>query len=347
MKRRVVSTLMVGAMVLTTATAAGAVEGGWFEAIDALERSAEQASQQAAVMERQSAELDEHVMTTLNDADTAQRVIRELRRDVALDVVQWDAAMRRADRVQWSEGPRETKALHRAIETSGIPATEEWVDRVHLLAQVFEGIEHADALLVRSAELHVQRAQLLGGYRAAQAEREWIVELAANGDAREDIDRERQELAEALSRELSKIQAIPADEDFHRRKGALIPPVSAAIAHPFGPRQREDSFTEVRHTGVTYVIDVGTSVRSVAAGKVAEAGRLPGYGKFIIVDHGDEYHTIYAHLDSFDVEVGDEIDARQVIGASGQSGSLEGPKLYFELRRQGRPVDPEEWFVTR
>ena len=334
-------------MVLATSTAVGAAEGGWFESIDALESAADDANTQAQTLQHQSEGLDEHLATTLGDAGTAKRVIRDLRRDVALEVVRWDAGMRRAERAQWMEGPDASQALHRVMEASELPATEAWIDKVNLLAEVFEGIEHADALLVRSAELQVFRAQLLGEAKKAEAEREQVVELAGNDDARAEIDDEQEELAEALSRELERLETDPSDDDFHRNKGALLPPVSAEPEHPFGPRRRSDSYTKVRHTGVTYMIDEGTSVRSVAAGTVVEADRFPGYGKLVIIDHGDEHHSIYAHLESFAVEIGDEINARDVIGSSGQSGSLEGPKLYFELRRQGRPVDPQEWFVSQ
>ena len=135
-------------------------------------------------------------------------------------------------------------------------------------------------------------------------------------------------------------------EDFHRRRGGLVPPVAASPTHPFGPRRQQDSMTYVRHTGLTYVIDAGTEVRAVGAGLVVLSERVPGFGLLVIVDHGG-YHSLYAHLQEFTVEAGQRIADRTVVGLSGESGSLEGPKLYFELRRQGQPIDPTDWFIRR
>ncbi len=337
--------LVATAVTVWTAGAA-ALEGGWFETIDELERQGAGADEEAAQMQRRAAEIDDYLSSTLTDADTAARVDRQMRREVAQDVAQWSADMRRAERAGWGQGPAYARGLRRAMEASRWPATEEWQRQVRLLAELADGIADAGQLLVRRAELEVFYAQRRALYQKADAEREWTVKLANDGGDSEKFQEEARQVSEALDVELARLRHLPSDRDFHRKKGALIPPVSAEIEYPYGPRQRENSYTEVRHTGVTYAVDVGTKVRSVASGEVAFAERLPGFGKVVIVDHGEEYHSLFAHLKEFDLEVGDQILGRQVVGRSGETGSLEGPKLYFELRRQGRPVDPEEWFVS-
>ena len=92
-------------------------------------------------------------------------------------------------------------------------------------------------------------------------------------------------------------------------------------------------------------MEKGSEIRALAQGEVVFADRLSGYGQILIIDHGSGYHSLYAHLSEFLVEVGEEINDRQIIALSGDSGSLEGPKFYFELRARGLPVDPQEWFV--
>jgi septal ring factor EnvC (AmiA/AmiB activator) len=65
----------------------------------------------------------------------------------------------------------------------------------------------------------------------------------------------------------------------------------------------------------------------------------------VIIDHGYSYHSLYAHLDKIEVEPGQKVDRGEKIATSGSSGSLEGAKLYFELRHKGHPINPRSWFI--
>jgi septal ring factor EnvC (AmiA/AmiB activator) len=71
-----------------------------------------------------------------------------------------------------------------------------------------------------------------------------------------------------------------------------------------------------------------------------------GYGLMVVIDHGDKHHTLYAHLGEARVEAGRHVAAGEIVGTVGTS-SLEGPGLYFEFRREGRPQDPLEWLDRR
>ena len=84
-------------------------------------------------------------------------------------------------------------------------------------------------------------------------------------------------------------------------------------------------------------------MRSVAAGRVRYAGRFRGYGNTVILDHGEEYFTVSSHLSRIDVELGDSVAALAPIGEVGDSGSLSGAHLYFEVRRGAEPLDPGSW----
>lgn len=349
MKENAAIALLVMLAVTGWAAAAAAVEGGWFETVDELERLQERADADAETLQQRAAEIDEHLDELLTDASAARSIERELRRDVAMGVVRWDADRRRAARAEWTLGPGAGEAMRLALEASGLPATKRWRRDVRLVDEWTRGAEHADALLVRRAGFEVRYGHQRALSQSAEAGRQWVLERASDDSAKEEIDEERDDIEQVLAAELERLRAAASEDDeddFHRRKGALLPPVRATPDHLYGPRQREGSYTEVRHTGVTYMIDAGTEVSAVAAGTVVMADRMPGYGKVVIVDHGDDYHSLYAHLEDIEVDVGDELPGRETIGTSGESGSLEGPKLYFELRRQGRPVDPEKWFVS-
>jgi septal ring factor EnvC (AmiA/AmiB activator) len=106
-----------------------------------------------------------------------------------------------------------------------------------------------------------------------------------------------------------------------------------------------DFQTTTFRSGVEFAAPAGMPVRSIAAGVVRFAGWFRGYGRIVIVDHGDAYHSVSGHLDEIDVEVGSLVSEGQAIGTVGETGSLGGPSLYFELRRGGDPVDPVPWLL--
>lgn len=150
------------------------------------------------------------------------------------------------------------------------------------------------------------------------------------------------QLIEALQR-----QASTGDSAFPLLKGGLKPPVSGKIIVDFG-RNRNDRFnTYTLSRGITIQSAEGTPVKSVYRGKVLFADWFRGYGRIIILDHGGGYYTLYGHLSALHVEVGREIEADEVIGLAGDSGSLEGPALYFEIRYHGKPVDPKPWLAGK
>jgi septal ring factor EnvC (AmiA/AmiB activator) len=150
------------------------------------------------------------------------------------------------------------------------------------------------------------------------------------------------QLIEALQR-----QASTGDSAFPLLKGGLKPPVSGKIIVDFG-RNRNDRFnTYTLSRGITIQSAEGTPVKSVYRGKVLFADWFRGYGRIIILDHGGGYYTLYGHLSALHVEVGREIEADEVIGLAGDSGSLEGSALYFEIRYHGKPVDPKPWLAGK
>ena len=95
------------------------------------------------------------------------------------------------------------------------------------------------------------------------------------------------------------------------------------------------------HAGTDLRLAYGQEVRAAAAGSVSFAGDQGGYGTTVIVRHADGLETRYAHLSSMDVRAGDEVAAGQIIARSGNTGRTTGPHLHFEVRQNGRPVDPE------
>lgn len=112
-------------------------------------------------------------------------------------------------------------------------------------------------------------------------------------------------------------------------------PFSASRMHPILGYKRA-------HNGVDYAAPTGTAIWSTAEGVVEFVGNRGGYGKAIIVKHGENYKTLYAHLSGFSkgLKKGDRVKQKQVIGYVGKTGHATGPHLHYELRRAGVPLDP-------
>jgi septal ring factor EnvC (AmiA/AmiB activator) len=208
---------------------------------------------------------------------------------------------------------------------------------------------HKSRKKTRVAEYHAQnkilsqerstRQQLLAEIRSQKA-----LELAA-------IDA----LTQAANDLDGKIESIDSDMKaagaqknipqltFSAHKGLLIIPVKGRIISLFGPyKNRKFNITNFR-SGIDIKADQGEPVRSVFQGKVLYSDWFKGYGNMIIIDHGQNYYTIYAHLEETFKSKGDAVETREVIATVGDTGSMEGAKLYFEVRYHGKPENPMVW----
>jgi murein DD-endopeptidase MepM/ murein hydrolase activator NlpD len=94
------------------------------------------------------------------------------------------------------------------------------------------------------------------------------------------------------------------------------------------------------HPGLDIAVTTGTLVRATARAVVAEAGEDPEYGTFILLQHAEDYQSMYGHLSRLLVRPGQVVDAGEVIGLSGNTGNSSAPHLHFEIRRLGQVVDP-------
>lgn len=136
---------------------------------------------------------------------------------------------------------------------------------------------------------------------------------------------------------------VPGLGDFEARRGALPSPVDAPVARGYGRVVDTQFLTATFRKGVEFDAPAGEPVHAVAPGEVRYAGWFRGYGKIVIIDHGDRWFTVSGHLDDVSVEVGDPVSDGEVIGSVGETGSLTGPKLYFEIRRGSQAQDPADW----
>ena len=134
-----------------------------------------------------------------------------------------------------------------------------------------------------------------------------------------------------------------SSKDFSALKGLLNMPVKGKIVSFFGPHRNKKFNVLNFQSGIEIKADRGEPIRAVYDGRVLYAEWFKGYGNMIIIDHGDNYYTIYAHAQELFASKGDLVEKGEVVATVGDSGSMIGPSLHFEVRHHGKPVDPLKW----
>ena len=138
-----------------------------------------------------------------------------------------------------------------------------------------------------------------------------------------------------------------ADKDDHQPfdayKGLLTWPVKGKIVSFYGTYRDEKYNVTNFQSGINIKAERGEPIRAVCDGYTIFSSWFKGFGNMLIIDHGDHYYTVYAHLEEIFKVKGDRVEKGEVIATVGDSGSLTGPGLHFEVRHHGKPMDPLEW----
>jgi septal ring factor EnvC (AmiA/AmiB activator) len=132
----------------------------------------------------------------------------------------------------------------------------------------------------------------------------------------------------------------PGIEPPGKQKGKLPWPVEGQVLSRFGMQRHPQFGTMVFRRGIEILTHEGQPIRAVSPGEVAYADWYKGYGKLMIIDHGNGFYTLYGNLSRLDLNKGDRVAEGQVIGLAGETGSMKGTKLYFEIRQNGEAQDP-------
>lgn len=217
------------------------------------------------------------------------------------------------------------------------------IDRLHLRRSRLESVKLDFAQrnqMAQEKRAHATRRQEeLAGLHASLMEEQ---------DLREKTLRELARVQTDLSRYVADLQHddTPSRVSFARRRGKMKFPAEGPIEVGFGKVLNPKFNTVTFQKGIDIRAPEGSRVTAVAAGKLVHAGPFRGYGNLVIVDHGEGYHSLYAHLGTLSKGVGDEVSDGGELGTVGDTGSLKGPYLYFEIRDQGKPVDPKGWITA-
>ncbi|HEV8343094.1 MAG TPA: peptidoglycan DD-metalloendopeptidase family protein [Candidatus Binatia bacterium] len=211
-------------------------------------------------------------------------------------------------------------------------------------------------LAQKRRDIDQQRGALVGVKESIRVEREKKKEILASlrreKEARTQALKDLEQAAQRLQKMMDEIsrkalvkgREPPGGVGLEAMRGKLDYPVRGALMAAFGKVKHPEFSAELFRKGIDIEAPYGEQIRAVEGGRVIFADRFPGYGKMMVVDHGDRYYTVYAHLSELLKKNGETVRKGEPIALVGDSDSLAGARLYFEIRKDGKPLDPVPWF---
>ncbi len=218
-----------------------------------------------------------------------------------------------------------------------------------IAAQTAEITRRRQDIRARQAELAAQRGKKSALLASVRREKD------LSGQVLEELEESSRSLGALIREEEAKRKTETARERPATSapaasligRGRLPWPVNGKVVTPYG-RQRHPEFgTIVFRRGIEIEAREGEPVHAVSAGRVAYADWYKGYGKLLILEHAGGIYSLYGYLSQFGVKKGDDVAAGQVVALAGDTGSLKGARLYFEIRRHGDAEDPLAWLSPK
>ena len=270
---------------------------------------------------------------------------------------------------RWQKGGSPLMIFNGAVSLSSFLHRRKYLSTAisfdrELLANLQEESQHQEILRERLARKQVELSEQKKNLSLAQAsvrqeaekEKLLLASLRREKTTRLRALREMEAAAQRLEKMMDEIarramikprQPPPAPSTgvgLEALRGKLDWPVHGSVSAPFGKYKHPEFAGEIFRKGIDIDAPIGEEIRAVEKGTVVYADRFSGYGKMVIVDHGERYYTIYGHLSEIIKKSGNEVRRGEVVGRAGDSDSLAGSKLYFEMRKDGRSLDPVPWF---
>lgn len=190
-----------------------------------------------------------------------------------------------------------------------------------------------------NSQERAKRAELLEDIRNKKSLEMAVLEYL--NQAANDLDQAVKSLSSAP--DPAKQINISQKSLFVSLKGLLNMPAKGKIVSFYGPYQNAKFNVVNFRSGIEIKADRGEPIRTVCDGQIIYADWFKGYGNMIIINHGDNYYTVYAHAEELFMSKGDTVEMGEVVATVGDSGSMIGPSLHFEVRHHGKPVDPLQW----
>lgn len=269
--------------------------------------------------------------------------------------------LRNVVRSAWRQGDQPALQLFLSQQDPGEAARLlKWHQRLgdHTRAQLAALADTLNALKRNRQQTQATREQLASKREQARQQRDKLqqrrrerqqrlAELRARINERENRlaslreDRERlEDLIEEMTASISSIEAPEDIRPFADLRARLPWPLKGTVSNHFGDAVGNSG---MQANGIRIRADKGTPISAVHYGRVVFANWLRGFGLMIIIDHGDNYMSLYGNNDTLSRSAGEWVQAGETIARTGNSGGRSQPGLYFEIRHNGQPENPEAW----
>ena len=319
------------------------------EVLEMVEQRAATSAQRVKVLERDLALFRRRLAVAEQEDEVTREVLREQLRRLSPRLWSMYRLMRRRplevllDAKDFSALVWRSRALRATLEEDLTQLRS--VQRVaRLRHQVAAELRRLQGSL--DVRLDFLREQATLARAQQEALEEVVGSIKGEAELARRMVRELEQADADLGQVLQDMHEGPATSGFGALKGKLPYPAPGVIEVGFGRVVNPRFNTVTVQKGVDIRAPAGAPVQAVAEGTVAYAGWLRGYGNLLILDHGGGYHSLLAHLAQVLPQVGDRVAAGAHVGEVGDTGSLKGAYLYFEIRRAGQAVDPAPWLTA-
>ncbi len=219
-----------------------------------------------------------------------------------------------------------------------------------------------DALNKRIDEFNMNKEQLALVQKEAENEKltleiekgnkeSFLVQLSSEQQKQKKLEDELNKSKESLQYLVNKLRVANTNVEknrnvkegqhyFDKNKKKVIWPASGKIISKFGTVRHPKYNTKTLNNGIDIEVKKGDPVQAVYDGDVIYVDKFLGYGNVVMLDHGNGYFTLYAHLQDMNVILNQPVMTGETIGSCGDTGSLSGPILHFEIRKDGKPLNP-------
>ena len=233
-------------------------------------------------------------------------------------------------------------AYYKYLNKARLQELDELEKTMARLAEVEKELQTKQSRLNRVVEQ--QKTELAKLRQQQQARKKTLTEMETLVNTQADQLKRLKDSETNLKSELVRLQEEAARLEvklngLKSKRGKLIWPTAGKLANRFGTRKGG----QLRWKGVYIQSQSGEAVKTVEQGKVLFADWMKGFGLVIVIDHGDDYMTLYAHNQALLKQVGDTVTRDEVIALVGQSGGQKQAGLYFEIRHKGRALNPSRW----
>lgn len=314
--------------------------------LDTLERLARASNERAAQLERTAARVNRQVQQAQADAAVVQAALLEQEAKLKPRLFTL-YRLRKQDALGFLLSAGDFAALvkrQRSLKTlvaADVRALDELLELDAYQKRQARRLERLEDTARRYVQA-LRAEQAVGQARLARF-KDLLASVSAEENRMSRVIAELEASEKELAGMVSDLASASTATGFRARKGQLPFPADGLVEVGFGKVVNPRFNTVTVQKGIDLRAAEGAEVRAVGTGTVVFSGWLKGYGNLVIVDHGGDYHSLYAHLANSQVDVGTEVEEGEALGQVGDTGSLKGAYLYFEIRRKGQAVDPLPW----